>query len=83
MQGHILHLPLLHNILDVIQSVDKTSLFVVCRCLTFVVVCCLSLFVVCLCLLFVAVCGLSRGSRGHLWDPIGPLGWFVESSDDS
>ena len=23
------------------------------------------------------------GSRGHLWYPIGPLGWFDESSDDS
>ena len=24
-----------------------------------------------------------RGSRVHLWDPIGLLGWFDESSDDS
>ena len=24
-----------------------------------------------------------RGSRGHLWDPFVPSGWFDETSDDS
>ena len=27
--------------------------------------------------------GGPRGSRGHLRDPLGPSGWFDESSDDS
>ena len=26
--------------------------------------------------------GGPRGSRGHLGDPLGPSGWFDESSDD-
>ena len=25
----------------------------------------------------------SVGQGGHLWDPMGPSGWFDESSDDS